>query len=150
MGAKRTLPRRARTKSAIGRLEVVITMALAVVAAIGVVGYYSPITNPPTYNHTFRTNINYSGGWKEIDYAYHSVGKPPPGTANYTSGTALGSGPSTGTITLTGSDKQGLTLCIVVEKLDSSKATLILGIDGITNETSLPYGRATVCEGVAP
>jgi hypothetical protein len=148
--AKRTLPRRVRTRSAIGRFEVVIIMAIIVLGAIGIVGYYSPITNPPTYSHTFRTSINYSGGWKEIEYMYHSVGKPPSGTANYTGGTALGAGTSTGTLTLTGLNNQGLTLCILAEKMDTSNATLILGIDGMTNETSLPYGHATVCEGVVP
>lgn len=81
---------------------------------------------------------------------YHSVGKPPSGTANYTGGTALGAGPSTGTLTLTGLDTQGLTLCIVAEKLDSSNATLVLSIESMTNETSLPHGHTTVCEGVVP
>ena len=81
---------------------------------------------------------------------YHSVGKPPTGTANFTGGSSLGAGPSTGTITLSAQDNQGLTLCIVVGKLDSSNATLVVGIDGMTNETSLPYGHTTVCEGVVP
>ena len=149
-GRQTHLPRRARTRSAIGKLEVVIILALIVVAAIGIVGYYSPITNPPNYSYTFRTSINYSGGWKQIEYMYHSVGKPPSGIANYTGGTALGAGPSTGTITLTGPNNQGLTLCIVAEKLDSSNATLVFSIDSMTNETSLPGGHTTVCEGVVP
>jgi hypothetical protein len=141
---------KARPRSAIGRFEVIIIIAVIAVAAIGIVGYYSPITNPPTFSYTFRTSINYSGGWKQFDYVYHSVGKPPPGTANYTGGTSLGVGPSTGTLTATGPDNMGLTLCIVAEKQDSSNATLVLGIDGITNATSLPYGHTTVCRGVVP
>jgi hypothetical protein len=144
------LPRRTQTRAAIGRFEVVIIIAVIVAAAIGIVGYYSPITNPPTFSHTFRTSINYPGGWKEFDAVYYSVGKPPPDAANYSGGTSLGTGPSTGTLTTSGPDNPRWTLCIVGEKLDSSNATLIVGIDGMTNETSLPYGHATVCEGVVP
>jgi hypothetical protein len=149
-GVRDNLPREEGTRAAIGRFEVFIVIGVIVVAAIGIVGYYSPITNPPTYSYTFRTSINYSGGWQEIDYMYHSVGKPPARTANYTGGSSLGAGPSTGTITLSAQGNQGLTLCIVVGKLDSSNATLVVGIDGMTNETSLPYGHASVCEGVVP
>jgi hypothetical protein len=140
-----------RSRLAIGKLEISIIFGIIVVATVGIVGYYSPITNPPTFSYSFRTNINYLGGWNETDYLYHSVGKPPPGATNYDAGgTALGAGPSTGTLTATGPDNTGLTLCIVAQKLDSSNATLVLGIDGMTNETSLPYGHTTVCESVVP
>ena len=138
----------ARNRTAIGRLEVSIIIGVIAVASIGIVGYYSPITNPPAFSHTFRTSINYSGGWKEYYFSYNSLGKPPPGAAD-TNGTSLGSGPSTGgTITASGPDT-GWTLCVIAEKLDPSNATLVVGIDGMTDETSLPYGHATVCEGVA-
>jgi hypothetical protein len=158
----RRLARRSRGRTAVSKsAEVGIVIAIIVVASISVVGYltymssrcsgYPPGGNcPGTYSYAFKTDINYSGGWKQIQYMYHSVGKPSAGTANYTGGTVLGSGPSTGSLTLTGPNNQGLTLCIIAEKLDSSNATLVFSIDSMTNETSLPYGHTTVCEAVVP
>ena len=140
-----------QTRSAIGRFEVVIIVAILAVVTIGIVGYYDPVTNPPTFSHTFRTSINYSGGWKMFDAVYYSVGKPPPGSVNYSEGSGLGNGSPNGygTLIVSGPDP-GWTLCIVGEKQDSSNATLMVGLDGMTNETSLPYGHATVCESVFP
>ncbi len=78
---------------------------------------------------------------------YYTIGWPPVGAANYSEGTELGYGPAIGgAITTSGPVNPGWTLCIVGEKLDSSNVTLAVGLDGFTNETSLPYGHATVCE----
>jgi hypothetical protein len=156
------LEKLARRRAGIGTsVTVGIIIAIIVIAAVSVLGYlayessqcsgYPPGGNcPGTYSHTFRTSINYSGAWRQIEYGYHSVGKPPQGLGNYTGGTVLGTGPSTGTITMSGPNNSGLTLCIVAEKLDSSNATLVFSIEGFTNKTSLPFGSTTVCAGVVP
>jgi hypothetical protein len=160
--ASKTLVERTRGRAAIGKSTIVgITIAIVVIAAVSALGYltyvrtqcsgYPPGGNcPRIYNYTFKTSINYSGEWKQIEYMYHATGRSSPGPGNYTGGLALGTGPSTGSITVSGPYNSGLTLCIVAEKLDSSNASLVFGIDGRTNETSLPYGKATLCAGVVP
>lgn len=137
----------------------VVVIAVAGAVALGYFTYqssqcsgYPPGGNcPGTYSYTFKTSINYSGEWKQVEYGYHAVGTTSPGPGNYTGGMVLGTGPSTGSIIMSGPNNSGLTLCVVAEKLDSSNATLVFGIDGrATNSTSVPFGRATVCVGVVP
>lgn len=157
-----TIIRRPGSRAGIGTSSIVgIIIAVTVVAADSALGYltyvrpqcsgYPPGGNcPGTYSYTFRTTINYSGEWKETEYTYHAVGRSSPGSGNYSGGMSLGTGPSTSSITLSGPNNSGLTLCILAEKLDSSNASLIFGIEARTNQTSLSYGKVTLCEAVVP
>lgn len=101
----------------------------------------------------FRITINYSGPWRAEYYGYH--GTEAQSTfynrwGNYTGGTLGGSGYTEKIVPLPGSPTDGLTLCVVAEKFDSSSGVLALGISGAhaSNDTSVPYGRTTLCVAV--
>jgi len=115
---------------------------------------YPPGGNcPGTFSNSFRISINYSGSWHATYYGFHSVGAPSNwfgGIGNYTGGSFGGAGASTRSITLSGPNTNGVTICVQAVKLDSSSNPLILAIDSMTNNTSLPSGVVRLCEGVVP
>jgi hypothetical protein len=99
-----------------------------------------------TYSYTFTLSVNYSGPWTLTYQGYNSLGKSNPTNV---SGSYNGTGFYSKPITLSGLDNNGLTLCAQAQKLDASSSTLILTVTG-HNETSVPYGSASYCGGVAP
>lgn len=109
---------------------------------------YPPGGNcPGTFSYTFTLSVNYTGTWKLAYEGCSGLGTcSPPYT---TTGSANGTGYYTKSITLTGPNNSGLTLCGQAQKLDASDATLILTVTGY-NETSLPYGSVSYCGGVVP
>jgi hypothetical protein len=115
---------------------------------------YPPGGNcPGTITNTFPVSVNYSGSWQATYYGFHGGARssilPSNGTGSYTSGRFGGIGPSNRNITLSGPNSNVLLICVQVQKLDSSNSTLSLGIDTRANSTSLPFGIASLCAGVA-
>jgi hypothetical protein len=161
-------------KTAIGTIPVALAIfALLVIGALGllfVANYYgSPPTEiqttsssnltsstcsgyPPggdcftNYSYTFTVSLNYSGSWKLTYQGYNSLGEYNP---TGVSGSYNGTGSYSIPITVSGLSNQGLSLCATAQKLDATNATLVLTITA-SNETSLPYGSAFTCGGVAP
>ena len=115
---------------------------------------YPPGGNcPGSYTYTFVVSINYTGPWRATNYGYHSVGAPSgsfDGGGNYTGGVFAGTGSRTQQVSLSGPNTNGLTLCVQAQKLDSSNATLSLGIGLRPSNTSIPFGRAQACIGAVP
>jgi hypothetical protein len=99
-----------------------------------------------TYSYTFTISVNYGGLWMLTYQGYNSLGKSNPVNIN---GSYSGSGFYSKNVTLSGMNNSGLTLCASAQKLDGSNSTLNLWVTG-HNETSLPYGSASFCGGVAP
>lgn len=113
---------------------------------------YPPGGNcPGTYSYNFTITVNYTGPWSLEYYGYHTAGyvfqEGAPG--NYLGGSRNGTGSASIGVTLSGPNNNGLTLCALATKLDSSNNTLTLAIIG-QNSTSLPYGSAYTCNGVVP
>jgi hypothetical protein len=100
----------------------------------------------PTFSYIFTISINYTGSWNLIYQGYNSLGRSSP---NNVSGGDTGSGFYSKSVTLSGLDSYGLTLCAAAQKLDGSGSTLILTLTGY-NETSQPYGSASYCSSVNP
>ena len=118
---------------------------------------YPPGGNcPGNFSYTFAISVNYTGPWRATYYGYHgyhSVGAPSgsfDGGGNYTGGVFAGTGSGTQQVVLSGPNTYGLTLCVQAQKLDSSNATISLGIEFRSSNTSIPFGRAQVCIGVVP
>jgi hypothetical protein len=108
---------------------------------------YPPGGNcPGTYNYTFTLSVNYTGPWKLSYQGYNSLGQSNP---TGVSGNSTGRGFYAKSVTLSGPNTSGLTLCATAQKLDASTATLILTVTGY-NETSAPYGSTSYCGGVVP
>jgi len=99
------------------------------------------------YSYVFTISVNYSGSWKLTYQGYSCLGcKSNPLNV---SGSRTGSGFFSTTVTLSGPNTTGLTLCASAQKSDASDSTLILTVTG-HNETSLPYGSTSYCGGVVP
>jgi len=115
---------------------------------------YPPGGNcPGNYSYTFVVSVNYTGPWRATYYGYHSVGQPFgsfDGGGNYTGGVFAGTGSRTQQVSLSGPNTNALTLCAQAQKLDSSKATISLGIETRSSNTSIPFGTAKICLGVVP
>jgi len=115
---------------------------------------YPPGGNcPGNYDYTFRISINYTGPWQMTYYGYHGVGAlcdPRGVTVNYTGGSFQGTGSIEKRITLSGPNFTGLSLYANAQKLDSSSSLMVVSVESSSNETSLPYGQASLCLGVAP
>jgi len=147
-----------------------IAVIVAILVLVGASGYvlwaydqgqppfcsgYPPGGNcPGNFTFTFRVAINYSGPWKAAYYGYHSVGAPPipfAGSGNYTGGNFEGTGPGGKNITLSGPNTNGVTLCVQALKLDSSSSLMALGfVPLMSNTTSVPYGKASLCVSAVP
>jgi hypothetical protein len=130
-------------------------VAIVIVAGLEVILTRSPNSCsgfPPggdcvaRYSYTFTLSVNYSGPWKLTYQGYNSLAKSNPTDVG---GSFNGTGTFSKSITLSGLNNQGLTLCANAQKLDASTSTLVLTITG-QNETSLPYGSVSYCGGVAP
>jgi len=106
----------------------------------------SPETGTGMFSYTFPLTVNYSGPWTLSYQGYASMGKSNPTDTN---GSCIGGGPFALSVTVTGPNTSGLTLCAQAEKLDSSSSTLILRVTGY-NETSTPNGSVSYCGGVVP
>lgn len=97
-----------------------------------------------TWSYNFPIAINYSGSWNLVYQGYNGT------TPNNVMGNQSGVGNYRVTVTLYGRGYVQRTLCANATKLDPQKSNLTLIVDYRSNSTSLPYGKATVCETVAP
>jgi hypothetical protein len=116
---------------------------------------YPPGGNcPGEYSYTFNVSVSYPGQWSTEYYGYHSVGNPNGGafssSGSYTHVNFTATGDSLYPVTLTGPNDNGLTLCALAQKLDSSNSSLTIAIQDFSNSTNVPYGSAYACAGVAP
>ena len=128
--------------------------ALAFQFSVSACSGYPPGGNcPGYYSYTFAVSVNYTGDWRATYYGFHSVGAPPSpfsGRGNFTGGVFSGAGFATKTITLTGPNNEGLTICVQASKLDSSASAMVLQIGPRSNSTAAAFGTAQVCMGVVP
>jgi hypothetical protein len=129
------------------------TSAQIAISSTNTCSGYPPGGNcPGNITETFEVGVNYSGSWKAVWYGYHSVGCPssPNGYENYTGGEWTGTGIRSFGITLSGPNTNGVTLLVEAQKLDASTSMLLLRIDFWSNETSIPYGTASLCRSYVP
>jgi hypothetical protein len=99
-----------------------------------------------SHSHTFTVSLEYSGPWKLSYLGYTALLGVPSGQEKLSGAnvTLTGSGLYSRSITLSGPDNEGLSLCASAQKLDASNATMVLTVTG-HNETSLPYGSVFTC-----
>jgi hypothetical protein len=149
-----------------GRITTAVVVSIVVIITAGIYAIWAYQTGqascsgyPPggnclgNYSYTFAVSVNYAGSWRATYYGYHSTGAPSgsfDSGGNYTGGVFAGTGSGTQEITLSGPNTNGLTLCIQARKLDSSTATISLGIGSRSSNSSIPFGMAQVCLGVVP
>jgi hypothetical protein len=130
-------------------ISIVLVLVLAISAGTVIWEYESGQVN---YSYSFRVAIGYLGQWSITYYGCHRVGATSNcnATDNYTGGIYTGTGNSARNITLSGPSNYGLALCVQAQKLDSSTSNLTISIDAESSSTSLPFGEASMCQGVVP
>ena len=151
---------------AITRTKAIIIIVLVVGAGLSVYLFNTIVANggyPPfcsgytpegnchaNYSYSFTIIVNYSGSWSVTYRGFHnSEISSASSNVNYTGGSYRGEGFETRTVKLSGDNFHFLTLCATAYKLNSSNLTLTLTVTG-SNSTSIPYGSAYFCGGVAP
>ncbi len=97
-----------------------------------------------TWSYNFPIVINYSGSWNLVYQGYNST------TPNNVMGNQSGVGNYSLRVTLYGRGYVQRTLCANATKLDPQNSNLTLKVDYRSNSTSLPNGKAIVCETVDP
>jgi hypothetical protein len=106
---------------------------------------------PHFFNQTFLISVNYGGPWGFSYQGYLGDGRSNSvnGTSNplIVSGNFYGHGSTSESITVSGTDSNGVTACIEAQKLDSSNAVLSVNLQAsnANNQTSLPYGSVKLC-----
>jgi len=132
-------------------------------AIVSYLGWADVTRNPPfcsgnspsencqdTYSFPFTVSLNYSGSWQLSYYGYHNGANYSSSSNSYTNGTFSGHGPTNESVTLSGRNNYGLTLCLLAQKMDSSNSTLSVIIDQFSNETSVPHGIVHLCVSGVP
>ena len=138
---------------------------VAVVVAGGYLDWASATGNPPfcpgytpggscpsEISYAFAVEVNYTGSWSMRYYGYSSIGNPNgqvfSAAGSFAGGNLTGEGPYNGSVTLKGPSNRGLTLCVSVDKLDTSNLSLTVTVENASDNTTLPNGSAWTCESV--
>jgi len=97
------------------------------------------------FNETYLVFANYTSAWG-LSYETR-LGTNAPSGALINSGNFFGHNPMNESIIVSGNDASGITTCIQAQKLDASSSPLVLSLppSNSKNETSLPYGTASIC-----
>lgn len=102
---------------------------------------------PHFFNQTYTISVGYTGPWGVTYQGYLGVGES--GTLEG-SGSFYGHAPTNESVTVSGTDTIGITLCAEAQKLDASNSTLVLRIlppMNVVNQTSFAYGTTKTCLG---
>jgi hypothetical protein len=100
---------------------------------------------PRFFNQTYAISVSYAGPWGVSYQGYLGVGESGRLVA---SGSFYGNAPADRSVTVSGTDAYGITLCTEAQKLDASNSTLVLRIlppADVMNQTSLAYGTTKAC-----
>ena len=100
---------------------------------------------PHFFNQTYTISVSYTGPWGVNYQGYLGAGESGQLVE---SGSFYGHGPATQSVTVSGIDSYGITLCTEAQKLDASGSTLILRIlppVDVMNQTSLAFGTTKTC-----
>jgi predicted PurR-regulated permease PerM len=97
-----------------------------------------------TWSYNFPIVLSYDGSWNLVYQGYNDT------IPKNIMGNQSGVGNYSLSVTLYGRGYVQRTLCANATKLDPQNSNLTLKVDYRSNSTSLPYGKAIVCETVAP
>jgi hypothetical protein len=100
---------------------------------------------PNFFNQTYTISVSYGGPWGASYQGY--LGDSESGRL-VESGSFFGHTPANESVTVTGTDTSGITICAEAQKLDASNSTLVLRIlptINVMNQTSLAYGTTKAC-----
>jgi hypothetical protein len=100
---------------------------------------------PHFFNQTYTVSVSYGGPWGASYQGYLGDSESGPLVE---SGSFFGHTPANESVTVTGTDTSGITICAEAQKLDASNSTLVLRIlppINVMNQTVLAYGTTKAC-----